>query len=155
MRRRTRPVVQRTRKLNPPKPMVVASPTERVLRVVVGLKIGAKVTKFAISSRRANAIRGRSVHSSTLRMTSHALNPPREIELGRLQRVTRMIWGRRCQKMRWQRPHALIMPKVNAGEVTNASTSMTTKLLPPPRTRRGPTLQHRKRRERNPMLLHA
>ena len=38
--------------------MVVATPTERVLRVVVGLKKGAKVTKFAISSRKASVTRG-------------------------------------------------------------------------------------------------
>jgi hypothetical protein len=36
---------------DPPKAMVVAIPTERVLQVVEGLKIGAKGTKFAISSR--------------------------------------------------------------------------------------------------------
>ena len=53
-----------------------------------------------------------------------------------------MIRGRRCQRKKWQRPHAFIMPKANAGEVTNAFTSMMTKLPPPPRTRRRPTPWH-------------
>ena len=40
------------------------NPTERVPQVEVDPKIGARVTKFAISSKRVNAIRGRTVHIS-------------------------------------------------------------------------------------------
>jgi hypothetical protein len=79
-------------------------------------------------------------------MTSHELNPPEEIELDHPQRVIRMIRERKCQRKKWQRPHVFTMLKVNASEVTSAFTSMTTKLPPPPRTRRGPTPQHRRRR---------
>ena len=128
---------------------------ESVPQVDVGLKKGAKVTKFAISSRQANAIRGRSVRSNMCRMTSRALNHPEETEHDHPQKGIRMIRARRCQKKKWQRPLASTMLKASADEVTSAPISTMTRLLLPPRTPRGRIYLHRRRRGRSPMPLHV
>jgi len=125
------------------------------LRAVADLRNGGKVTRFVTSSRRASATRGKSVSSNMLRMISLAPSHPKELRHVHHQGAINMIRGRRCPKKKWQRPHVSIMPRVNADEVLNVFINVRTKLLPPPKTPRGRTLLHQRRRVRNPMPLHA
>ena len=125
------------------------------LRAVADLRNGGKVTKFVTSSKRATVIRGKSISLNTSRMISLAPSHPKELRHVHHQGETGMIRGRRCPKKKWQRPHVFIMRKGNADEVTSVFINMRTKLLPPPKTPRGRTRQHQRKRARNPMLLHV
>ena len=109
LRRRTR-LGSRTPRPHPPKAMVAVA--ERVLRVVVGRRnVVARVIKFAISSKRVPAIRGKSVHLSTSKRISLELNHPEEQRHVHHQGATTMIRGRKCPRKKWPKPHVSIMPR--------------------------------------------
>ena len=153
MRRRTR-LGLRTQRPHPPKAMVAAA--ERALQVAVDRRNEvAKVTRFAISSKRVPVIRGRNVHLSMSRMTNLELNHPEEPKHVHHQGAIRMIRGRRCLKKKWLKPHASIMPRESADVVTYVFINMMTKPLPPPKTPKGPIHPLPKRRARIPQPLHA
>ena len=116
---------------------------------------GIRVTRFATSSKRVNAIRGRSVLSSMLRMINPEHNPPEELRHVHHQGAKRMIRGRRCPKKKWLRPHASILPRESADEGTNVFINMRTKLLLPPKTPKGQIHPLPKGRRRIPMPLRA
>ena len=116
MRRRTR-LGLRIQRPHPPKAMVAAA--ERALQVAVDRRNEvAKVTRFAISSKRVPVIRGRSVHSSMSKMIiSNSITQKNQNV--HHQGAIRMIRGRRCPKKKWPKPHASIMPRESADVVTN------------------------------------
>jgi hypothetical protein len=134
--------------------MVAAA--ERALRVVVGRRNEvAKVTKFAISSKRVPVIRGKSVHLSTSKRISLELNHPEEQRHVHHQGATKMIRGRKCPRKKWPKPHVSIMPRESADVVTNVFINMMTKLPLPPKIPKGPIHPLPKRRARIPQPLRA
>ena len=77
-------------------------------------------------------------------MTKHVLNHPipspnKRNRTRSPSKGKRDDKGKACQRKKWQRRRACIMPKAHADAVTSASISMMTKLQPPLRIRSGQT----------------
>ena len=135
LQRRTRPVVRRTQKLHPPKAMVVAIPTERIFfRVVVGLKKGAKVTKFVCYKfQKGQCDKGKKCQFKHVKDDKSRTQSPERNRTRSPSKGNKDDKGKKMSK--------------------DASISTMTKPQPPLRTPKGPIHQHRRRRERSPMPL--
>ena len=79
------------------------------------------------------------------KMISLELNHREEPKHVHRQGATKMIRGRKCPRKKWPRPHVSIMPRESADVVTNVFISMMTKLLPPPKTPKGPFARSQKK----------